>query len=233
MGQLAAQRDGDPTIGVTPRTVNTRWRMHPIWLSLRSACPQVVRAAWNWHKAHPAPALVRVTEVGLSSVSRWSPAEAPGRAREWSRVPAGAPDAWRCGKRDPTGTVGMNVAVRVGAIRPGFAVRSGSLSVGELSTAEVQSGRTGATWRNKAVNQRAPNIVTSGLSRTVQRDGIPVQVNIYRLEDELGWALEVVNAKGTSTVWDEHFETDDAANAEFLATVDGSMSPMGRISGLL
>lgn len=66
---------------------------------------------------------------------------------------------------------------------------------------------------------RDPNIVTSGLSRKVQRDGITVEVNIYRLEDEPGWALEVVNAKGTSTVWDELFETDDAANAEFLATV--------------
>ena len=69
------------------------------------------------------------------------------------------------------------------------------------------------------MNQRDPNIVTSGLSRTVQRDGITVEVNIYRLEDEPGWALEVVNAKGTSTVWEELFETDDAANAEFLATV--------------
>ena len=69
------------------------------------------------------------------------------------------------------------------------------------------------------MNQREPNIVTSGLSRTVQRDGITVDVNIYRLEDRPGWSLEVVNEKGTSTVWDELFDTDDAADAEFLATV--------------
>ena len=69
------------------------------------------------------------------------------------------------------------------------------------------------------MNQRDPNIVTSGLSRVVQRDGVTVDVNIYRLEDRPGWALEVVNAKGTSTVWDELFETDEVANVEFVATI--------------
>lgn len=69
------------------------------------------------------------------------------------------------------------------------------------------------------MSERDPNIVTSGLSRTVQRDGITVDVNIYRLEEKPGWALEVVNEKGTSTVWDELFDTDEDANAEFLATI--------------
>ena len=42
-----------------------------------------------------------------------------------------------------------------------------------------------------------------------------VQVEIYKLEDRPGWALEVVNDKDTSTVWDELFDTDDAADAAF------------------
>jgi uncharacterized protein len=69
------------------------------------------------------------------------------------------------------------------------------------------------------VNERDPNIVTSGLSGRVSRDGVTVEVHIHRLEDRPGWALEVVNAKGTSTGWDDLFETDEAAHSAFLATV--------------
>lgn len=35
-----------------------------------------------------------------------------------------------------------------------------------------------------------------------------------------GWAMEVVNQQGTSTVWNELFETDDAAFGELRRTVD-------------
>lgn len=50
------------------------------------------------------------------------------------------------------------------------------------------------------MSDRDPNIVTSGLSGPVTRDGVTVDVQIYRLEHEPGWTLEVVNARGTSTV---------------------------------
>ena len=66
------------------------------------------------------------------------------------------------------------------------------------------------------MQNRDPNIVTSSYSRRVTRDGITVEVGIHRLETEPGWSLEVVNAAGTSTVWDDLFETDDAANAPLL-----------------
>ena len=67
---------------------------------------------------------------------------------------------------------------------------------------------------------RDPNIVTSGLSRTVTVDGVTVVVNIYRLEHDPQWALEVVNEVGTSTVWDVPFDTDEEANDAFQLTVD-------------
>nr|WP_221239618.1 hypothetical protein [Sphingomonas xinjiangensis] len=57
------------------------------------------------------------------------------------------------------------------------------------------------------------------MSREESRDGVTVRVEIYRLEDRPGWALEVVNGEGTSTVWDELFETDDAADAAFRETL--------------
>jgi hypothetical protein len=69
------------------------------------------------------------------------------------------------------------------------------------------------------MNQRDPNLVISGLSGFVTKDGVQVQVNIVRLETDTLWSLEVVNAEGTSTVWDERFLTDEAAYAEFEKTV--------------
>ena len=69
------------------------------------------------------------------------------------------------------------------------------------------------------MQQRDPNIVTSGLGATVTRDGVTVQVHIYRLEKEAEWVLEVVNAAGTSIVWDDPFTSDEAAYAAFQQTV--------------
>jgi hypothetical protein len=66
---------------------------------------------------------------------------------------------------------------------------------------------------------RDPNLIISGLSRDVTREDITVRVNIHRLEDRVGWALEVVNDKGTSTVWDELFDTDEDADAAFHETL--------------
>lgn len=68
------------------------------------------------------------------------------------------------------------------------------------------------------MTDRDPNLVTSGLSGYIMRDGIEVEVCIYRLEHDPKWALEVVNSNGTSIVWDDLFETDDAAYAEFEKT---------------
>jgi uncharacterized protein len=70
------------------------------------------------------------------------------------------------------------------------------------------------------MTERDPNIVTSGLSRSVTRDGITVMVSIYRLETDTDWLLEVVNDRKTSVVWDDPFPTDQAAMDEFWRTVE-------------
>ena len=64
-----------------------------------------------------------------------------------------------------------------------------------------------------------PKIVQSGLSRTVKKDGVTVEVSIIRLEHETEWSLEVVNSASTSIVWDDLFASDDEAFAEFERTV--------------
>lgn len=60
-----------------------------------------------------------------------------------------------------------------------------------------------------------PAIIVSPLSQTVTRNAVTVQVNIFRIEDDGGWTLEVVNETGTSTVWEDPFDTDAAALEAF------------------
>jgi hypothetical protein len=69
------------------------------------------------------------------------------------------------------------------------------------------------------MNQREPNLVRSGLSGTVTKDGVTVEVSIVRLENETSWSLEVVNSSATSTVWDDLFLSDEDAYVEFQRTV--------------
>jgi uncharacterized protein len=67
--------------------------------------------------------------------------------------------------------------------------------------------------------ERDPNIVKSGLSRTVKKDGVTVEVSIIRLEHQAEWSLEVINSTATSIVWDDLFASDEEAFAEFERTV--------------
>lgn len=65
-----------------------------------------------------------------------------------------------------------------------------------------------------------PVIITSDLSQTVEEDGVAVEVNIFRLETDTHWQLEVVNDVGTSTVWEDAFATDKLAFEVFTRTVE-------------
>jgi hypothetical protein len=54
-----------------------------------------------------------------------------------------------------------------------------------------------------------PTIITSPLSGPFSEGGLTVDVQIYRLEDTK-WSLEVIDSEGTSTAWDDQFQTADA-----------------------
>lgn len=60
-----------------------------------------------------------------------------------------------------------------------------------------------------------PRIIRSPLSQEFTQDGITVHVEIYRLDDGDGWTLELIDEGGGSTVWEETFDSDAAAFAEF------------------
>ena len=59
----------------------------------------------------------------------------------------------------------------------------------------------------------------SALCQSVTRDGKTVDVEIYE-DGEGGWILEVVDADGNSTVWDDPFETDQGGLDEALQSID-------------
>ncbi len=65
-----------------------------------------------------------------------------------------------------------------------------------------------------------PKIVLSPLSQEFSRDGITVTVEISRIEGGKEWALEVTDAQGMATRWEDLFPTDAAALAEFLSAVE-------------
>ena len=68
--------------------------------------------------------------------------------------------------------------------------------------------------------ERDPELVQSSYSGPVTRQGITVRLAIYRLDGDRHWVLEVVNENGTSTVWDEVFDTDGAAYDAFQSAVE-------------
>ena len=63
-------------------------------------------------------------------------------------------------------------------------------------------------------------IVHSPLERRITRDGVSVDLHIYRGEDEAGWLLEIVDHLGGSTVWNDTFPSDEAALAEAMETIE-------------
>mgnify|MGYP006062268529 FL=1 len=67
--------------------------------------------------------------------------------------------------------------------------------------------------------EREPNLIISSASRHIVEEYIPFKVDIYKFEGGDGWSLEVVTTDGTSIVWDDLFEDDQAAFEEAIATI--------------
>lgn len=62
--------------------------------------------------------------------------------------------------------------------------------------------------------EKEPELITSPLSQTLSSGGRTVNIEIYRLEGEEEWVLEIVDEYHNSTVWDDTFKTDSAALTE-------------------
>ena len=59
-----------------------------------------------------------------------------------------------------------------------------------------------------------PELELSPLSQDISSGGHTVSVEIYRLEGDLTWCLEIVDEFNNSTVWDDKFDSDSAALIE-------------------
>lgn len=83
--------------------------------------------------------------------------------------------------------------------------------------------------------QEEYKIEYSPLNQKISRDGMTVEVLIYRGEDDPGWILEVVDQEGGSTVWDDRFAADEAALAEAMDAIDkeGIATFLGKPSAYL
>ena len=62
-------------------------------------------------------------------------------------------------------------------------------------------------------------IINSKLSQKITRDGMTVDVQIYRGENDPVWILEVIDQEGGSTVWEETFQTEQDALNEVFQTI--------------
>ena len=63
-------------------------------------------------------------------------------------------------------------------------------------------------------------LVHSPLQQNYQSKGHTLEIHIYKLVEDAEWVLEVVDAGGTSTVWDDKFATDAEALAEALRSIE-------------
>jgi hypothetical protein len=63
-------------------------------------------------------------------------------------------------------------------------------------------------------------IVMSPLCREIAGDGIKIQVDIYRGENDSGWILEVIDEENASTVRDDPFDTDREALDEVMEVIE-------------
>lgn len=65
-----------------------------------------------------------------------------------------------------------------------------------------------------------PHLVPSRHSGVITHDRSTVWLEIFRLEEETKWTLEVINEAGTSIVWEDRFASADAAYAVFQTILE-------------
>ncbi|SFB59566.1 hypothetical protein SAMN03159496_05554 [Rhizobium sp. NFR07] len=68
-------------------------------------------------------------------------------------------------------------------------------------------------------NEQEPNLITSAKSGKIVVDGYPFQIEIFRMETEDLWTLEVVDHHNTSHVWDDQFVSDTDARDLAVKTI--------------
>jgi hypothetical protein len=79
-------------------------------------------------------------------------------------------------------------------------------------------------------DDQEPNLVSSGKSKELDIDGYSFSIEIYRLEEDQTWTLEVIDQEGTSHVWDEQFQSDQKALDAAITAIE-SKGPVAFVRG--
>jgi hypothetical protein len=74
-------------------------------------------------------------------------------------------------------------------------------------------------WIEEKASDDDPVLTYSPLNQTLTRNGVTVEVHIYKGRGS-DWILEVVDAARNSHVWDEQFQTDQQAFDEAMRALD-------------
>ena len=64
-----------------------------------------------------------------------------------------------------------------------------------------------------------PEVIFSSLSTRLIEKDTHLDIQIYRLEVQKFWTLEIVDESGLSTIWNECFQTDKSALEKALDAV--------------
>lgn len=70
------------------------------------------------------------------------------------------------------------------------------------------------------IDDDEPKLVESSKSKQVVVDGYAFSIEIYRLEAEKTWTLEIVDHEGTSHVWDDQFSTEKDARTTAIQAIE-------------
>ncbi len=68
-------------------------------------------------------------------------------------------------------------------------------------------------------NDNEPTIIYSPLTQRIEGDGTFIEVEIYRVEGEEGWILEVIDEEDAATIYEDRFETEQEALEEVLDAI--------------
>ncbi len=80
------------------------------------------------------------------------------------------------------------------------------------------------------MNINEPNLIMSDKCKSVLVDGFRFEIEIYRLENQDRWTLEVIDVENASYVWDDKFSSEQDAldTAVDILNNEGALGFMGK-----
>lgn len=80
------------------------------------------------------------------------------------------------------------------------------------------------------MKENETNLVLSATNRAILVDGYRFEIEIYRLDNQDCWTLDVIDIDGASYVWDDKFASEEEALAVAIDVLhaEGALAFMGK-----